>query len=145
MSYYCYLSEIELAYTAGIIDGEGSIQIDRRSDKNFGATVTISMKNPAVLVWVSDRYGGNIHRYKQSIGSFNKEGFMYRWGIHGLQAQEFISAIRPYLVEKAMRADVLLSFPVGSQRGAELDIQEAAYHTMKVLQDKPNRGNRRKP
>lgn len=138
------LTDAELGYTAGIIDGEGSIQIDRRNrDKNFGATVAVAMKNPAVLNWLAFRFGGNVHRYKQGNDSFNANGHMYRWTIHGTNAQEFISIIKPFMIEKAERADMLLSFPVGSHYGAELDIQEAAYNAMKKLQDKPNKGNRR--
>lgn len=133
----------EIAYTAGVIDGEGSIQIDRRSARNFGATVTVSMKNLSVLDWLASRYGGNIHRYRQSNNSFSTNGYMHRWSLHGLQAQEFVYLIKPYLIEKLSRAEVLLSFPVGNHYGAELDIQEAAYNIMKKLQDKPNKGNRR--
>jgi len=142
------LADAELGYAAGIVDGEGSIQIDRRTGGHFGITVTVSMKNPAVIHWLEDNFGGRTNSFKQSRNSFKPEGIMNRWAVHGTKAQEFISLIKPFMIEKAERANVALSFPValnGSHRyRAELDTQEAGYNIMKKLQDKPNRGNKRR-
>lgn len=137
------LTDAELGYTAGILDGEGSIQIDRRSDKNFGATIVVAMKNQAIPLWLEQHFGGRINSYKQSKMSYDSSGYMTQWRIHGVAAQEFIRQIRPYMIEKAERADVLLSFPVGNHYGADKEVQECLYWTMKMLQDKSNKGNRR--
>lgn len=141
------LTDAELGYAAGIVDGKGSIQIDKRTGGHFGVTVTVSMKNPAVIHWLEEKFGGRITSFKQSHDSFKTEGIMNRWAIHGVKAQGFISLIKPFMIEKAERAEVALAFPVAPNGShcyrAELDVQEAAYNIMKKLQDKPNKGNRR--
>ena len=60
------LTNVEWAYLAGFIDGEGSI-VDRiRPSGKHHPTIAIYQKDEEVLVWVQEHYGGSIY---QSNGS----------------------------------------------------------------------------
>ena len=85
------MSEINLAYLAGLFDGEGSIFIYRRNyykkrhhKKNFylSPQITISNNNNYVLLVIKKWIGfGNIFSYKK-VGM---DHLTYRWSISGIR------------------------------------------------------------
>jgi len=128
------------AYAAGIIDGEGSIGIGHKSNSNsYHLLVQVSMKIPTkVPKWLYSTFGGHYGEYAQGKNAWG-DGVVAKWSIHGSEAQEFISQILPYLIDKVDRAKLALVFPIAtsSHKGvAEKDIQQYVYETMKKLQSK---------
>ncbi len=126
----------DLAYTAGIIDGEGSIGVSlRKATQSYHLMVQVSMKLPTIIPkWLLTNFGGNYGEYKQSKRAYG-EGIIAKWSIHGTAAQEFILSIYPYLMDKKDQAEVALVFPIShkGRRNAEYDIQSVCYDRLRQL------------
>lgn len=113
------VSERELAYAAGIVDGEGSIGIYKHSaaknrDGSFRrfpplrVFVSVSQCDIRLPVWMKERFGGHV----SSLG-IPKTGRRpaYQWGLHGSEAiREFLTSIQPHLLIKREQATVALEF-----------------------------------
>lgn len=113
----------ELAYIAGFIDGEGSLQIQRRIHRNefgewFGYSIylDIGQTRRDILEYLQGKAGGGCIHHKPTNGN-RKEAWMLR--VMGRQAQTFVSQLRPYLRVKAEIADIFLAFPMLGKRPDE--------------------------
>lgn len=147
--------DTELAYAAGIIDGEGSIGVGRKEGSavavgkrgscklSYHLLVQVSMKIPTrVPVWLHTTFGGHYGEYQQGKNAWGT-GTIAKWSIHGTEAQESISGIRPYLIDKAERADMALAFPIASSshKGvAETGMQQFVYEEMRRMNSKNKAG-----
>lgn len=103
------------AYTAGIVDGEGSIQINpsniRKSEKAWwGLTVQISSGDKNVLYFLKKNWKdiGNITEYKARGSRKNRKN--YNWRLYSKEAENFLINIFPYLIIKKEQAYVGLKF-----------------------------------
>lgn len=108
------LSETEKAYIAGIIDGEGSIHMTRKTKTGtFHAFVTVGMSNKAVIDWLAKRFGNKaIESSYPSQGSFKKiPKPIYRISLQGRRACLLCELVHPYLIVKKQQAEVLLEYP----------------------------------
>lgn len=86
----------ELAYIAGIFDGEGCVHIDNA----LKLRINISNNNTAVLKWIKCLFGGAVYIY-----ATRKNNAQYI--ISGRSAIAMLKAILPYLRikrEKALKA-----------------------------------------
>jgi hypothetical protein len=85
---------IEIAWAAGIYEGEGSCVATRTS---FG--VSVSQKDPELLYRLRDLFGGNVSHYNNRI--FNKKICpISHWNISGDRGRTFIGAIYPFLTAR---------------------------------------------
>lgn len=91
----------DLAYAAGFFDGEGCISIA----KNGAIDIRITNTSKAVLVKLQSIFGGNIGDRTQKV---NKQ--QYAYCLYGEAAIEFISIIKPYLIEKLPQANTVLEY-----------------------------------
>lgn len=111
------MNEKELAYIAGIIDGEGSIQIFKRKpskssiakrQKNFWHTSYVKISNTDIrlLDWLKKRVGGSIQKGKRR----GKRRNCYELHINPSKSTELLQKVYPYLVIKKEQADVVFEF-----------------------------------
>ena len=98
---------IDLAYTAGIIDGEGSIGIWKLG-KGYRLTVEVEMCNKSVPQWLKDTFGGRYGFYGKR-GKY-KCGWSSRWDITDSKASEFLQLILPYLKIKKQQAELAIHY-----------------------------------
>ena len=105
------LSEAELGYIAGIIDGEGCIGIHKHSD-NRGRSrlhylyVIVSNNNPDCVKFFQKRFGGWITaRQQQKNWNVN-----YKWGLRSERARNLLETIEPYLLLKRAQAKLGIEF-----------------------------------
>lgn len=110
------LSSTDLAYAAGIIDGEGYIGIvlreagkDKRpgrenSTASFRTVVNVGMADIQVVNWMKETFGGKVYSY-----DYGKKG-VHHWKLTGNEAAEFCSLIAPYLKLKRNQAELLMAF-----------------------------------
>lgn len=104
------ISEKQAAYTAGFVDGEGSIQINMT--KREGHTYW------ALLIQVSNCRGDILQELQREWGigtvtSWQPKGnarLAYNWRICSAQSSWFLRTIQPYLRVKAKHAEVALAF-----------------------------------
>lgn len=97
----------EWAYVAGILDGEGSIQIITKGGARFGlSSVAVVMCEKELIEWLRDRFGGGWVKPRRL-----KSGKLaYRVAWTGKKATNFIlRGALPYLRAKKLRAQLALS------------------------------------
>lgn len=112
-------SETDLAYAAGIIDGEGCICIFRTSygtksklPQNYALTVGVLTTDTVIAPWLHATFGGSLRTYRHYGASAKvvQRGLSRRWMVASAEAESFLRAIFPYLKLKQHRAEVALRF-----------------------------------
>lgn len=111
------ISTQELAYLAGIIDGEGTISIST-DNKPTGYSVfilrlTISNSNVDLINWCLDRVSFKIQEYNRGNPKWNTQ---YILTLQSQEAKELIKLVYPYLVVKKAQAEAALEFPLNGSR-----------------------------
>ncbi len=110
MWYNLDMNKIELAYTAGIIDGEGWISIKNRQIKNgyrnYCLKVGVASTNEPIINWLKGNYGGSICFVKSRGNRKDK----WVWDLATKQASELLKLVLPYLKIKNPQAELALKF-----------------------------------
>ena len=90
-------SEAELAWAAGLFEGEGSIGIDRRTSRHGSLRLQIGMCDEEVLCRFKDVVGiGNVTGPYQHKGGVEKGWSpFWAWSITGRRAEACIELLRP--------------------------------------------------
>lgn len=95
-------SDIQLAYIAGFVDGEGCVQIS----KNGSLSLSIINTAHQTLTFIKRVLGcGSVAPRKQKV---NKPQYVFR--VYGTSAAEVLTALLPYLIEKRPQAELALEF-----------------------------------
>ncbi len=102
------VGDVEAAYTAGIVDGEGSISLTRSKKNRWPSPqVAVASNDKELLLWLRERYGGSIvtKQPRQPTHSIS-----FDWKLTDRSALRFLQLIRPYLIiqRKIRRVDLLL-------------------------------------
>lgn len=95
------VNETDIAYAAGFFDGEGCISIA----KNGAVDIRIVNTSKAVLVRLQSCFGGSITDRAQKV---NKS--QYAYSLYGEEGIEFLTVLKPYLIEKAPQVDTILEY-----------------------------------
>ena len=108
------LSEVDKAYIAGLLDGEGCIGYYNASNKSpnrppyYHASVNICNTDPRPILWLQEVTG--IGRSAITTFKDGKRRPAYQWQIgRKKQVQQFLEVVRPYLRIKDKQADVLVT------------------------------------
>lgn len=98
------MSETELAWAAGLFEGEGTVRINKPSPRNWG-TLCVSVTNTdvQVLEWFQARWPGHM---KPVRGLRPDQKDAWTWVIAARKAATFLEEIRPYIVRDAVRARI---------------------------------------
>jgi len=121
------MTEEQIAYFAGLFDGEGSVSIllTRRGD--WKLCCRISNTNREVLQTAKDSFKVG------QIGGRNRGGNRkpdFWWHVVGKQAEGFLRAVLPFLVIKKDRAVLALLFRDSINNhhyGLDLTLEEIAF------------------
>jgi len=108
------MSEVEAAYLAGLMDGEGHIGIrwvvvrtrrQQRGSVTAALIVSVTNTNRDVLQWIVETTGcGHVRGpYRQG-----QRRLKWYWFLSGYQGSVVLDRIRPYLIIKAHEADLFL-------------------------------------
>ena len=96
------------AYTAGIIDGDGSISMKRCHGKKLNKNnlywrivIRVDNCNRNMIEWLCENWGGYIGSYKDKRPNRRP---LYTWTIVGNDARRVIDAIVPFLIIKKEKA-----------------------------------------
>jgi hypothetical protein len=106
------ISKTDLAWAAGIIDGEGCIYIDRSLGKKHATTgytlrLEVTMGHKQAVNQLHKLFGGTF-RKSRSFGK--KNNIAWTWIVCANQAETTLKIIRPYLIIKAQEAKLALRF-----------------------------------
>ena len=97
-----------LAYTAGIVDGEGHISLIRRSETNtVRLEVGVTNTNEWLCRWLKMQFGGRVNTCRPYKVNWKRS---FKWIIEYREAANFLSFILPYLQLKRTQAEVAIKF-----------------------------------
>jgi hypothetical protein len=103
----------DLAYMAGIVDGEGSITItdcSRTQGRTFFSTSlgVVSTDKP-LIDWIICVFGGHMGSYTPKQTPKNSRKKVYRWQVTGKNLETVLNLIYPYVVIKKREIEVMLA------------------------------------
>lgn len=108
------ISEVELAYAAAAVDGEGCIGIHKRGCRKSKSgqaalmmSVVVSNTDPRLPLWLKDIFGGN---FSTSREIRDNRRACWSWCLTGRPAGDFLKSIYPYLVIKKEQADIAIQY-----------------------------------
>jgi len=133
-----------LAYTAGIVDGEGCILIARNTKRKTGKTyhqlqVVVASSNLWLCEWLKMQYGGSITNDKRYLRrSAISKSVIYKWFLTSNAASQFIKMILPYLYLKKPQAELAINFQENRGISSKLTesqkiLRQADYVLMRKL------------
>lgn len=104
------VTEMELAYIAGLFDGEGCVLITYPKAHKNGRryrriSVKITQKDCMILDWIRDRTGLGHVASKGTGGRYDE---CFDWTVAYRQCEAFLQHIRPHVRMKAARVDEAL-------------------------------------
>ena len=104
------LTNEELAYMAGIVDGEGTITINSqggiRYNRNFIPILCVYNNKRQLMDWIQERFPGPIY---SRPGRKPGHSESHQWMAMGKTAVQYITLIKPYLVIKVEQAEQIVS------------------------------------
>ncbi len=97
-----------LAYTAGLLDGEGTIGIYRKPNGSIYVNLSICNTDGEIIEWLQKHFDGHIHQRKR-LNPRSK--ILYQWYL-GQQGQilEFLNLLEPFIIIKKRQFQIALSF-----------------------------------
>jgi len=133
----------ELAYMAGIIDGEGTIYLQRQIRNSYLSwypRLQVCNTNAPVMKWIHSRFGG--HLYGKDRSKHNKNWkYQYQWYTNRKIMDNLLPKILPYLIIKKEHAQLILEFRKTFKkhygtRGVPPEIaiiREKIFHKLKLI------------
>ena len=111
----------EIAYLAGLIDGEGCIYIGHTKQGNYGngyqwhSMLKITSCTEELIIWLENSFGGSKDsRYRWT----SKQKFtrpVYNWQATGPMLDYILPLVKPYLIIKSKQCDVMLRYRLTSK------------------------------
>jgi hypothetical protein len=103
----------DIAYAAGLFDGEGCIQICRRRGTRKGTFthwLEISIGNTclAVLTWMKEKFGGRVTHNGERYTERNHR--TWRWRASTSEAAAVLQLLLPFLQIKQGQAHLVIAF-----------------------------------
>jgi len=136
------LQASELAYIAGLIDGEGTIGIYRQGAAgHYQMKVCISNSSWALLEWIRERIGGALVLIHKATPK-HREG--WQLVVSHYQAAPLLLRCREFLQVKGPQADLVLSYMDEYHPGGRAP-SEAQAARRRWYWDETRRLNRRGP
>lgn len=133
------MKETDLAWAAGLFEGEGSIRINTPTRRNLGALLCDMVNTDQALVGFFQHHWGG---YFRRVHAPAPRKSFWRWRIAALDAAAFLRDIRPYLrsPSRIERADLALEFQAHKSRSPRVTrtpeyraAQLRFYERMKAL------------
>ena len=94
-------TSMDIAWAAGIYEGEGSCARGGNGSKSF--VVSVSQKDPEMLYRLRDFFGGSVKEYDNNFGtvaSKNQPFTIYAWRVCGNRARVFLAVIYSWLTAR---------------------------------------------
>lgn len=107
-------TETQIAYLAGIMDGEGTFFIGdysgnrKNGDKHFQVVIKITSTDKCLIDWVLNIFGGTYAFYKASKVSKKSRRDVHIWQATGDRLQHICELMIPYLIIKKKQAEILV-------------------------------------
>lgn len=135
------LSQTEVAYIAGLLDGEGTVAIFRQRTQNrrggiwigYSVHVNIANTNTEMLDWVAQRVGGKVYqRAKENYQNRPWKAVWY-WHLYGHNATSFLRLVQPYVIAKRQQVALALEFLALGRNHAAPVVRADLWERMRTL------------
>lgn len=135
------MKDTDLAYLAGLIDGEGTISCSQlKTTKGFLALhkqLSIFNTNIAVISWITSRFGGTVHSRSRDIKW--KTEHQVKWSAN--EGYKLLKLVLPYIVIKRQQAEIYLALhETKSISGVTQEVQSYRAELVAKLQELNKRG-----
>ena len=107
-----FMKECEKAYIAGIIDGEGSIMLQKFHKNEYPSPcVSVASTTLELLKWIKKTVGNGVIKHKKNY-NIDKHKDCYSYVIKYDMAIKLLNEIYPYLIieVKKRRAEMILKY-----------------------------------
>jgi len=127
------LSDIQIGYLAGIIDGEGFITLTKSPDRQMQPRVGISNTDLDLMNTIAD-WVGDANILRESKGSNRqKDAFRIQWQGRA-KILEILEFIEPYLIVKKAHAQLVIAWIKFRMNGySEIDLGNGYINGIRVL------------
>lgn len=104
----------QIAYMAGIMDGEGTFYIGNYSgnrkngDKHFQTIIAVASTDKCLIDWLEQTFGGSTRQYTPKQMSKNGRKQVYRWQATSNRLLHICEEILPYLVIKRRQCEIMI-------------------------------------
>lgn len=106
------LTELDCAYLAGLIDGEGSIYVMKHKEKTYYPAISIMMTHQPVMTWVAGKLGLLVADVPRK-----PKNWRHSVRLHGKRAVALCRRMLPYLIVKRKQAELVQEFPFEQRAG----------------------------
>ena len=104
------MKDTDIAYFAGIIDGEGCVYVNvrkvggkgRRKTPGFGVKLTISITDECLVNWFKEKCELTSIYYREKPGGNRKPKWQCTW--NNSKAEKYLKLVLPHLVIKTQQA-----------------------------------------
>ena len=107
-------TDVQIAYLAGIIDGEGSIYIGNFScnpktgAKYYQTNIEVTNSEKSLLDWLLHTFGGIVNQYTEKQTPKNSRKTYWRWIATGDRVTHISELILPYLTCKRRQCEIMI-------------------------------------
>ena len=110
------MTDGELGYIAGMIDGDGCIGAQKNSNcKTYRPYIVVAQKNPAVIDWLHERFGGYVDLVYRKHG--NRKCHYLRWVLTNQRAVDVLNLCLRFLVSKHEQAKLAIALVEDTKSG----------------------------
>lgn len=101
-------SETQLAYLAGIIDGEGTFYIGKINPRKFTSRIYVVNTDKRLIDWLHQNFNGSCYT-RNSIKNPHWKT-RYEWVLDKAQIDSVCKKILPFLIVKKQHAEAMIKF-----------------------------------
>lgn len=139
----------QIAYLAGIIDGEGCFYLGNVKQGKYGnglqwhSFIKITSCDEELIIWLENTFGGSKDsRYRwTSKKKFTRP--VYNWQATGPMLDYILPLVRPYLIIKKKHCDVMILYRLTCKNiGSKRLSSEITEKRLKLLSDMRNLNTR---
>lgn len=139
----------QIAYLAGLIDGEGCLYIGNVKQGKYGSgyqwhsLLRITSCDEELIIWLENTFGGSKDsRYRWT----SKKAFtrpVYNWQCAGEMLDYILPLVRPYLIIKAKQCDIMIQYRATSKNiGSKRLPEEVTLKRLSLLKQMRNLNSR---
>ena len=135
----------DLAYFAGLLDGEGSFCLKNNGSHRFSCQIQIGSTDIRVLTWVRDRFSGSVNLERRNNPRHKP---MWRWCSSASTIDAILAGVLPYLITKREQAEVMIAYrstlgPLVKEKRSTYDTPDWAKHERFRLHEQLAKLNKR--